>query len=127
MIFDSVDLPAPLAPSRPCTSPARSSKPAPSSACLRSNALRMPVAASSGAAGSAVIADAVSGRVTRPGPDVPGPAGASFHLVGEHRLLHRREHLGDVLAGDDEDRHEDLLLGRAAVEMLDQGLGGLLP
>src|SRR5947207_8949933 len=48
MIFTSVDLPAPLSPTRPTTSASRTSKSTRSSACTGPNALLTPSIASSG-------------------------------------------------------------------------------
>src|SRR5215213_2024503 len=48
MTLTSVDLPAPLSPTRPTTSPARTSKSTPASACTAPKRLLTPCSASSG-------------------------------------------------------------------------------
>src|SRR5437763_5796325 len=92
--FDSVDLPAPLAPSRPCTSPASSSNEAPASARVRSKVLQTPVAVSSGASSSGRRLDdmAVPGGTSRRGAGTR-TLSRSAHLVGKDGLLHRRQQL----------------------------------
>src|SRR3954454_6535274 len=54
MTLTSVDLPAPLSPTRPTTSPAPTPKSTPSSACTEPNRLLTPCSSSSGAVAVAV-------------------------------------------------------------------------
>src|SRR5258708_18909803 len=55
-------------------------------------------------------------RRSRAACEPPGPGLSLLHFVGEHGLLDGRQDLVDVLAGRDDDRHQDLLLRLAAFQ-----------
>src|SRR5881397_1259465 len=116
-ILTSVDLPAPFSPTRPCTSPARSSMWPSSSACT---APKLFCACSTTSTGSGFAAElkvlltVESARASETPPGGREPPGAAPHHPGlELELV-------DVRDVEDEGRSEDHL--RASVRALDDGV-----
>src|SRR3954466_13522200 len=116
-ILSSVDLPAPFSPSRAITSPRRTSKSTPCSACTPGKLLAIPDMRRRGSAGA--------GRRTswRRGGSPAGPPGSGG------RLLHLVQPLGlvEVGLGDDDRRQQDeVLVGLLLVlEIVDHDVHGL--
>src|SRR5258708_8530781 len=108
MTRESVDLPAPLAPRSAWVTPGRMVRLAPTSARVCAKLFEIARASRSGVAGSVIVS------VMGAGADAP--ARLLLDFVGEHRLFDGRQDLVDVLAGGDDDRHQDLLLRRLALQ-----------
>src|SRR5262249_42025610 len=113
---DSVDFPAPFAPSSACVAPARRSRRASTSAHVCPK-LFVIARASRSVAARSVIASAGKARAGVSRGAGPTP---SLQFVGEHGFFYGGEDLVDVLAGGDDDRHKDLLLRLAALDSGDE-------
>src|SRR5215217_6925279 len=104
MTFTSVDLPAPLSPTRPTTSPARTSKSTPPSACTAPKRFVTPCSASSGSLPLAVLVVAV----------MPGARFLALRRQADSsagRRIRARADLVDRIKAVSHDRVGDVVLG----------------
>src|SRR5437868_1431890 len=127
MIFASVDLPAPFSPTRPCTSPARSSKSTPRRARTPANSLTMPTARTAAGGCPAAVSCSLTGSgplvLRLPLADVRLRQDPAADGLRDERSVAGPERSDRPLAGDQE--AEDLVHRVEAVVVRRDDVRGL--